>query len=58
MAHEAGKGDMYKSVDQKKFDESFDRIFRNKILEQKTTSDSLAEYELDKATGEVIRVTK
>ena len=58
MAHEAGKGDMYRSVDQKKFDENFDRIFRNKILEQKTTSDSLAEYELDKATGEVIRVTK
>jgi len=58
MAHEAGKGDMYRSVDQKKFDESFDRIFRNKILEQKTTSDSLTEYELDKSTGEVIRVTK
>ena len=27
MAHEAGKGDMYRSVDQKKFDENFERIF-------------------------------
>ena len=58
MAHEAGKGDMYRSVDQKVFDDNFDRIFRKRILEQKTASDSLAEYELDKSTGEVVRVTK
>ena len=58
MAHEAGKGDMYRSVDQKTFDDNFDRIFRKRILEQKTASDSLAEYELDKSTGEVVRVTK
>ena len=57
MAHEAGKGDMYRSVDQKKFDENFDRIFGQRIKNQKTNSDSLAEYELDKSTGEVIRVT-
>lgn len=58
MAHEAGKGDMYRSVDQKKFDESFERIFGQRIKNQKTTSDSLTEYELDKSTGEVIRVNK
>jgi hypothetical protein len=58
MAHEAGKGDTYRSVDQKTFDDNFDRIFRKRILEQKTASDSLAEYELDKSTGEVVRVTK
>ena len=58
MAHEAGKGDTYRSVDQKVFDDNFDRIFRKRILEQKTASDFLAEYELDKSTGEVVRVTK
>ena len=74
MAHEAGKGDTYRSVDQKTFDDNFDRIFRKKIMEQKLSKDDmyinkewdqmkdvgleLAEYELDKSTGEVIRVTK
>ncbi len=58
MTHEAGKGDTYRSVNQKTFDTNFDRIFRKRILEQKTASDSLAEYELDKSTGEVVRVTK
>ena len=55
MAHEAGKGDMYRSVDQKKFDESFDRIFRNHLKEHKDIHTQLAEYELDKSTGEVIK---
>ena len=49
MAHEAGKGDMYKSVDQKKFDENFERIFE---VKQKKV-DYI--YELDKSTGEVIK---
>jgi hypothetical protein len=49
MAHEAGKGDMYRSVDKKKFDESFDRIFG--VKEKKIDY----EYELDKSTGEVIK---
>jgi len=55
MAHEAGKGDMYRSVDQKKFDESFDRIFGQRIKNQKTSSVGMYEYELDKSTGEVIK---
>ena len=49
MAHEVGKGDMYKSVDQKKFDENFERIFG--VKEKKV--DYI--YELDKSTGEVIK---
>ena len=49
MAHEVGKGDMYKSVDQKKFDENFERIFGVK----EKTVDYI--YELDKSTGEVIK---
>ena len=54
MAHEAGKGDMYRSVNQKKFDENFERIFG--VKEKKVD----CEYELDKSTGEVIKkyVTK
>lgn len=55
MAHEAGKGDMYRSVDQKKFDENFDRIFGQRIKNQKTSSVDMYEYELDKSTGEVIK---
>ena len=49
MAHEADKGDMYRSVDQKKFDKSFERIFG--VKEKKV--DYI--YELDKSTGEVIK---
>jgi hypothetical protein len=54
MAHEAGKGDMYRSVDQKKFDENFERIFG--VKEKKVD----CEYELHLSTGEVIKkyVTK
>lgn len=55
MAHEAGKGDMYRSVNKKKFDESFDRIFGQRIKNQKTSSVDMYEYELDKSTGEVIK---
>ena len=55
MAHEAGKGDMYRSVDKKKFDENFDRIFSNHLKEHKDVHVELAEYELHKSTGEVIK---
>jgi len=58
MAHEAGKGDTYRSVDQKKFDENFDKIFGQRIKNQKLSEADMYEYELDKSTGEVIRVTK
>lgn len=58
MAHEAGKGDMYRTVDQKKFDENFDLIFRSHLKDNKDLHAKLAEYELDKSTGEVTRVTK
>jgi len=58
MAHEAGKGDTYRSVDQKKFDENFEKIFGQRIKNQKLSKADMYEYELDKSTGEVIRVTK
>ena len=58
MAHEAGKGDMYRSVDQKKFDENFEKIFGQRIKNQKLSEADMYEYELDKFTGEIIRVTK
>jgi hypothetical protein len=58
MAHEAGKGDTYRSVDQKKFDENFEKIFGQRIKNQKLSEADMYEYELDKSTGEVIRVTK
>jgi hypothetical protein len=55
MAHEAGKGDMYRSVDQKKFDENFEKIFGQRIKNQKLSNADMYEYELDKSTGEVIK---
>jgi len=58
MAQEAGKGDTYRSVDQKKFDENFEKIFGQRIKNQKLSEADMYEYELDKSTGEVIRVTK
>jgi len=58
MAHEAGKGDTYRSVDQKKFDENFEKIFGQRIKNQKLSEADMYEYELDKSTGEIIRVTK
>jgi len=58
MAHEAGKGDLYRSVDKKKFDQNFDKIFGERIKNQKLSEADMYEYELDKSTGEVIRVTK
>ena len=58
MAHEAGKGDLYRSVDKKKFDENFEKIFGQRVKNQKLSEADMYEYELDKSTGEVIRVTK
>ena len=55
MAHEAGKGDMYRPVDQKKFDENFEKIFGQRIKNQKLSNADMYEYELDKSTGEVIK---
>lgn len=56
--HEAGKGDAVRPTDLKKFEENFDRIFRQRINDQKLHSDDLAEYELDKSTGECRKVAK
>ena len=58
MAHEAGEGDLYRSVDKKKFDENFEKIFGQRVKNQKLSEADMYEYELDKSTGEVIRVTK
>ena len=59
MKHsEAGKGDAMRPTDLKKFEEGFDRIFRQRINDQKLNNDDLAEYELDKSTGEVVKVAK
>lgn len=49
------------------FEQNFDRIFRQKTVEEKLEEsikenkevyEKLAEYELDKSTGEVIKVDK
>jgi hypothetical protein len=55
---EAGKGDTQRPTNQKAFEEGFDRIFGRRIMNQKMSSADLAEYELDKSTGEVIKVAK
>ena len=39
----------------KEGEDNWDKIFGKKIKEQKMTNDDLAEYELDKSTGEVIK---
>lgn len=66
MAHEAGKGDMYRSVNQKAFDEGHERIFGKKnkplsridVISTNGNEGLHYEYELDKSTGEVVRVDK
>ena len=42
----------------KQFDQNFDKIFRSHLKDNKDLHKDLAEYELDKSTGEVTRVTK
>ena len=43
--------------DRPTFEENFDKIFRSHLKDNKDLHNKLAEYELDKSTGEVIRVT-
>jgi hypothetical protein len=43
-------------MNSKEFEENFDRIFRQRINEQKLNNNDLAEYELNKSTGEVQKV--
>ena len=51
-------GDLLQSrMNTKEFEENFDRIFRQRINEQKLHNDDmLPEYELNKSTGEVQKV--
>jgi len=46
------------NIDHAKFAENFDKIFNDRIKNQKLSETDMYEYELDKSTGEVIRVTK
>ena len=51
-------GDLLQSrMNSKKFEDNFDRIFRQRINDQKLNNDDmLPEYELNKSTGEVQKV--
>jgi len=50
-------GDLLQSrMNSKEFEENFDRIFRQRINDQKLNNNDLAEYELNKSTGEVQKV--
>ena len=51
-------GDVLQSrMNSKEFEKNFDRIFRQRINEQKLNNDDmLPEYELNKSTGEVQKV--
>jgi hypothetical protein len=51
-------GDLLQSrMNSKEFEENFDRIFRQRINDQKLNNDDmLPEYELNKSTGEVQKV--
>ena len=51
-------GDVLQSrMNSKEFEENFDRIFRQRINEQKLNNDDmLPEYELNKSTGAVQKV--
>jgi hypothetical protein len=51
-------GDVLQSrMNSKEFEENFDRIFRQRINDQKLNNDDmLPEYELNKSTGEVQKV--
>jgi len=51
--HEAGKGDTQRPTDLKSYEEGWDRIFKQKLSQA-----DLAEYELDKSTGEITKVAK
>ena len=50
-------GDLLQSrMNSKEFENNFDRIFRQRINDQKLNNDDLAEYELNKSTGEIQKV--
>lgn len=51
-------GDLLQSrMNSKEFEENFDRIFRQRINEQKlSNNDMLPEYELNSSTGEIQKV--
>jgi len=50
-------GDLLQSrMNSKEFEDNFDRIFRQRINDQKLNNNDLAEYELNKSTGEVQKV--
>ena len=51
-------GDLLQSrMNSKEFEDNFDRIFRQRINDQKLNNDDmLPEYELNKSTGEVQKV--
>lgn len=52
-------GDWIKSKpNSEQFEENFDKIFRKHLKENKKLHTDLAEYELDKSTGEVIKKVK
>ena len=47
-------GDLLQSrMNTKEFEENFDRIFRSHLKDHKETHQKLAEYELNKSTGEI-----
>jgi hypothetical protein len=50
-------GDLLQSrMNSKEFEANFDRIFRQRINDQKLNNNDLAEYELNKSTGEIQKV--
>ena len=50
-------GDLLQSrMNSKEFEDNFDRIFRQRINDQKLNNNDLAEYELNKSTGEIQKV--
>lgn len=45
-------------TDRAVFEDNFDKIFSKRINEQKLNNNDLAEYELDKSTGELKKVDR
>jgi hypothetical protein len=43
-------------TDRSEFEDNFDKIFRQRINKQKLNNDDMAEYELNKSTGEIQKV--
>jgi len=52
-----GKGSVPRPfTDRAVFEDNFDKIFSKRINEQKLNNDDMAEYELNKSTGEIQKV--